>query len=197
MCHYKIFSLVWTTKKHTANIGVDQNLVTVFCINIDFWETSIYYTNILLNVIVNNSIKLLLKHQWFMTLKRSLTKVHFHLINMSLLSRQMQGNHSVNFLMFWIPSKKKMFAGYVLPNKNARRSEQEMLCGQECSWADSSLRLFRLFRPFTVDSIPRPFIPGISLSSLMSTDYLTSWGRALMGVLFRPVTNYSCKPRTS
>ena len=41
-----------------------------------------------------------------------------------------QENHSINFLKHWTPNTRLMSAGYVLPNQNIRKPEQEIICGQ-------------------------------------------------------------------
>ena len=79
--------------------------------NIDVWETRISYTNLLVNMMTDIGIKIFLNQKWFLPLNNSLTKVHSQPINLSLIKIQVQGNHSVNFLMFWISNKKLLFAG--------------------------------------------------------------------------------------
>ena len=49
---------------------------------------------------INSSIKLFLKYQWFPPLNNSLTKFQCHLINMIPLKIQFQGNQSINLLIF-------------------------------------------------------------------------------------------------
>ena len=58
--------------------------------NIDAWKTSGSYTNLPVNVIINNSTKLLLEQQYFPPLNNPQVKLHCHLINLSLLEIQVQ-----------------------------------------------------------------------------------------------------------
>ena len=62
----------------------------------DVWKTLRMYTNILVNVIINSSINLFLEMHWFPPLNNSSTKVHYHLINLSLPKIQVQGKHFIN-----------------------------------------------------------------------------------------------------
>ena len=68
-------------------------------------KTSRSCKNVLVNVTINNIIKLFLKHQWFLLLKNSLTEVHCRLINLILIKRKVQVNKAVDFLMIWILKK--------------------------------------------------------------------------------------------
>ena len=52
---------------------------------IDVWKTSRSYTNMLVNVMINSSIMIFLKQQWFPLLNNSPTKLQYHLTNMGLL----------------------------------------------------------------------------------------------------------------
>ena len=58
--------------------------------NIDACKTSGSYTNLLVNVIINNSKKSLLEQQYFPPLNNPPVKFHCHLINLSLLEIQVQ-----------------------------------------------------------------------------------------------------------
>ena len=67
--------------------------------NRDVWEILKSYTNILVNLMINISIKLFLMYKWFPPPKNSLTKVYFNLITLSLTEIQVQKNRLVNFLI--------------------------------------------------------------------------------------------------
>ena len=73
--------------------------------NIYACKTSRCYRNLIVNIIINISIKLFLKQKYFPPLNNSLTKFQCHLINLSLLKKQVQVNHSVDFLMILISNK--------------------------------------------------------------------------------------------
>ena len=68
----------------------------------DACKISRSYTNMLVNVITNSSIKLFLTHKWFPPLNNSLTEFHRHLINLSLLKIQVPEDHSINLLIYII-----------------------------------------------------------------------------------------------
>ena len=68
-----------------ADIGVDPSLSNNSLYEHICMENIKFFTNLLINVMANISIKLFLKQQWSPPLNNSPTKAHFHLINLSLL----------------------------------------------------------------------------------------------------------------
>ena len=87
------------------------------------------YTNLLENVVINNSIRLLLKQQCSPILKNLLTTVQRHLANLWLQKSIVQENHSVIFQKHWTPNIRLLSSGCVLLNQNKRPSELSVCCG--------------------------------------------------------------------
>ena len=58
--------------------------LTMLCMNIYLWKTLWIYKNILVNVIINISIKQFLEYPWYPILRDSLTTVNCHISHMYL-----------------------------------------------------------------------------------------------------------------
>ena len=64
-------------KQHIDTIVIDQSLSNSDLYEHNFFEISRSYTNLLINVTINEIIKLLLMHEWFPTLEKYLKSSNF------------------------------------------------------------------------------------------------------------------------
>ena len=99
--------------------------------NTDVFKISKIYTNQLVHIIINSSIKQFQRLQWYPHLRVYMNTYQQHMSHLCLSNNPMLDNHFINLLQRWIPNQRLSSSCYVLLNQSTRKLEHAVSCGQK------------------------------------------------------------------